>query len=583
MTAPAGRRLHLLLLAAITLLCYYPTLHGSPNSLDDYKMLMDFELQERLDPGEIFRPGTGLYYRPLVILSFWFDKMAWRLEPGLMLLENILLHLGSVFLLYGIASALLPGRVTAFGAALLFALHPLATESLNWISGRTDPQAVFFHLGAAFLLLRAGNRFLALAGGVILSLCGVLSKEMSLAFVVANGLLLLFREGAGRRQRAAEAGLFLLPFVVLGVALLLYRRFTHGADIQDVSVLSGRYDIPSFFDTAAVILGFYLKKLVVPVPLNFAIAEVAPGYRWLGIAALAALAWGVLRRPGPLTSLAALTVLMLLPAVLLGLARVAWTPFAERYAYQALPFFCLAGAAAAGRPFHHRPGRTSGRAAAIAALALLAASAGVTVQRNLLWQDKVALFEQTVRQSPSFATVRNELAVAYLQRGRVEEARRQLETGISLDRRAPSHRNQVLYANLALLQLHEGDTAAARRTLAPLLAQGRRKAEVLATQAEILTKELAMASDDGQRARLLAERLEILLELAQKTGNGFYLYQAGKTARQMGDTARAARLFASAADEAPSGATYRLAARRMAARLARQGKAAAAAPATSAP
>ncbi len=561
MTAPAGRRLHILLLVAITLFCYYPTLQGGPNSLDDYKMLMDFELRDQLDLEAIFRPGTGLYYRPLIILSFWFDKMVWRLEPSFMLLENILLHLGSVLLLYGITNTLTTKTTTAFGTALLFALHPLATESLNWVSGRTDPQAVFFHLGATLLLLRLEHRPLALLCGVVLSICGMLSKEMSFVFIAANGLLLLSRGAVGRRRRATEAGLFLLPFIVLGVTLLLYRRFTYGADVRDFSVLTGRYDIPTFFDTAAIILGFYLKKLVIPVPLNFAIAEVAPGYRWLGIAALVGLAWGIVRRPGPVPFLFGITVLLLIPAVLLGLARVAWTPFAERYAYQALPFFCLAVAAAIDQFCHHRVCRT----VPIGALAVIIVSAGITVHRNLLWQNKVAFFEQTVRQSPSFATVRNELAVAYLRHGRLKEAKRQLEIGISLDKQPPSHRNQILYANLAMLQLHEGDAATARRTLAPILTQGKAQAtyQVLATHAEILRKELETAMG-GQDTAILTELLETFLELRKKTGDAFYLYEAGKTARRLGDTAKAARLFAAAARQAPAGAAYQEAAGRLA-------------------
>src|SRR5690242_10177233 len=72
-------------------------------------------------------------------------------------LENVLFHLLNVLLLFAVARRYAPeqeGRppLLALTAALLFALHPINAEAVNWISGRSDLIACFFVLLSAFLL-----------------------------------------------------------------------------------------------------------------------------------------------------------------------------------------------------------------------------------------------------------------------------------------------------------------------------------------------------------------------------------------------------------------------------------------------
>ncbi len=575
-----------LFLFFLLLSCFYPTIQGSPASLDDYRMLMDLELREQIDLPSLFRPNSGLYYRPLILLSFWLDKLLWRLEPSFMLLENVLLHLGSALLLFAVARRLFTSLPAAFFAAALFGLHPLATESVNWISGRTDLQAVFLHLAATWLLI-AGHKkqqpvlSLSLAGAILFSIAGVLSKEMSASFILANTLLIAHlpqqtregqpacRQATGHRgapshteAAASRALCFVLPFAVLGMGLILYRYWNYGHALREVSLFANLHAPPAALaaDTLTA-LGFYGKKLLIPAPLNFAIAQISPAYLWPGLLITGGTALALRQRHTPTALFFLLTIVQIVPALALALAKPAWTPFAERYVYQALPFFTLLLAATGERlAANYRSAWGWG------ATALLAVSAFVTTERNLLWQDKVAFFEKTVAVSPQFATVRNELAVAYLQQGRQQEARRQLEKGIALDRISPSPRNQVLYANLAMIELYQGNRERAYRLVAPIISKGKEKAsdQVLLTYTSIIEADLSREIPEKQRARLLAELQDAYEALVRKTGDAFYLYQAAKTASRRGKDREAARLFAAAAKRAPSNASYRRAALRLA-------------------
>ena len=82
--------------------------------------------------------GESIYYRPLLTTSYIIDFHIWKLNPLGYHLTNILLHcltsLGVFFLLLFICQLEFP----AFAGALVFAIHPIQTESVAWIAGRND-------------------------------------------------------------------------------------------------------------------------------------------------------------------------------------------------------------------------------------------------------------------------------------------------------------------------------------------------------------------------------------------------------------------------------------------------------------
>src|SRR6266545_3242341 len=78
------------------------------------------------------------YYRPLVTLTFFLDLQIWGLRPLGFHLTNVLAHLAVTLAVLAVARRALQGELTAVACALVFALHPLHTESVSFVSGRTD-------------------------------------------------------------------------------------------------------------------------------------------------------------------------------------------------------------------------------------------------------------------------------------------------------------------------------------------------------------------------------------------------------------------------------------------------------------
>ncbi len=118
-----------------------------------------------------------LYY---IIFSF-FGK-----NPIPYHILNVLFHTGTTLLLFTIITLSLNNSV-AFIAASLFAIHPLLSEPVSWISGGTYPQHSFFILASLLTLilyLRSKNKVLYFIS-IFLSLLALLSadKAMTLPFL----------------------------------------------------------------------------------------------------------------------------------------------------------------------------------------------------------------------------------------------------------------------------------------------------------------------------------------------------------------------------------------------------------------
>lgn len=222
----------ILLLCILVLTIYYPTLTAEISLVDDQEMLIGMINSDPISLSKVFLPQVegGGYYRPLIGLSYYFDRALWGLDLRSMHLDNIVMHLINVLILFWIA--VLVTRKNSdihsplpFAGAALFACHPIATESVNWISGRTDLLAGNFVLTAAVLLLlyRSSGLMRYLVASAVCILLGVLSKESAFGMLPAGWFILQ----AGREPDQMEygemvsAGSFAVPFSLSGWPLLL--------------------------------------------------------------------------------------------------------------------------------------------------------------------------------------------------------------------------------------------------------------------------------------------------------------------------------------------------------------------------
>lgn len=183
--AKSSRNLHLLIITVLVLGAYVTALKAGFLAMDDVSIMRVIQSGNVSISSLLFSPAHD-YYRPLTILSYLADFLLFGSNPAGYHLTNILLHLGNALLLYYLATTLV-GKDRDSGsysllAALLFALHPINSEAVVWISARTDLLCCFFSLICLNILIRRSSDVTPLVFmGLFLScLFSLASKESSL-------------------------------------------------------------------------------------------------------------------------------------------------------------------------------------------------------------------------------------------------------------------------------------------------------------------------------------------------------------------------------------------------------------------
>jgi len=148
----------LLALLLVTFLVYLPSLSGGfvvddTPIIKDNPYLVGNHLFDFLKRG--FWANTALgdntiaMYRPLVLIIFSIGHKLWGSDPAGYHAFLLMLHLTNIVLVYIFIRKLSAASpVAAMIGASIFALHPSRVESVAWLSGITDPLAIFFLLGA---------------------------------------------------------------------------------------------------------------------------------------------------------------------------------------------------------------------------------------------------------------------------------------------------------------------------------------------------------------------------------------------------------------------------------------------------
>ena len=214
--------------------------------------------------------GATNYYRPISIFGFLLCYKLFGLLPYGFHLANLVLHALIVCLLFGLTKRLFRDQWLAFAAAAIFALHPIHTESVAWVSGVTDLDLAVFYLATFWFFLASarpqGARSewmqLGMVGSFILAL---LSKEQAVTLpLLAMIYEHLYRGDRARtpwRQKVARYGsLWLLVPVYV---LFRIRFFGAFAPVQLTRNVSWYEAILSAFPLAAQ----YLGKMIWPVHL----------------------------------------------------------------------------------------------------------------------------------------------------------------------------------------------------------------------------------------------------------------------------------------------------------------------------
>lgn len=401
-----------LLIAAMVLLTYGATLSGG--FVWDDSLFTANRVYWQFDLRTIFLSlANGLEYLPVRDVTYLADIALWGDRPFGFHLTNLLVFLVIVMLVYRFSLRLcswLRGtdgeagkdRFVALGAALLFALHPLRSEVVAWVTQRNTLLATLFCLISLLLFCRHqdGERG---RGGLAASLGAFVLAIFSKAIVVILPLLLLLLSACrGGEKRFAWRPV--IPFFLVAAAAAVL----HIAIARKTTVISAAYggSIGERISVATQIPLHYLAKTLFPIDLSafypdgFSRSLTSPAVVLNGAVLLlvTVVIWRLRRRLPELAFGYGWYLVALLPVSNL----FATSPVvADRYTFLPAIGLSFALAALAGRLAEGNLRRGCAAAGAL----LLVILAVMTHGRNRVWQSNITLWSDTALRSPGVAGV----------------------------------------------------------------------------------------------------------------------------------------------------------------------------------
>ena len=431
-------------------------------------------------------------YRPLLLATFALNYAISGYEVWSYHLVSLALHLACVLLLGALGRQLLDDYWASLFAAALFAVHPICSEPVNYISSRSEILASFFFLLGFCAYLQSGLRLRWLWVGLAFA-AGLLSKSI---IVVFPAVLLVYEMLVNRRWPVADKGLYALLFGIAVSYVLMVWSFLSKAAI---GAPVRPYDQQLWTQVKAVV--FYLKLLVWPTPLSVDHQFLLSDSFFDPFAAsatlfLLSLLWLAFyhRRQHPLPLFALLWFLIaLMPASLVPLNVLV----NEHRLYLPSAAFALV-IAYGGLNLRRKvpPGWLVG-----CGLVLMGVASWVTFERNKIWQDEYALWGDAAGKAPLMARPFIYLGDAHMRDGRVAEA---VAAFVHVVRRDPGY--TPAYVKLGKLYQSQSRDALAADILEKGLGVDRADPEIWAGLAELYRRrqDWQQSLDAYERAVALA-------------------------------------------------------------------------------
>jgi len=453
---------------------------------------------------------TTLAGRPVASLSFALDFARSTIDPATGFSRgartyhatNVAIHLAAALALFGVVRrTLLSGRFRktfggastwlAFGTALAWAVHPLNTEAVTYLSQRVEALAGLFALLALYFAIadteagparpRASDAKLTTlspsrklprlreGAAVACYLLALGSKESSIAapFVIAAWDYLFMGDvEEGWRQRVLTRRWPL--YAALGAASLLLLATAPAARTRSVGFFLDGWTPWSYLLTQAGVVVHYLRLVAWPSPLILdpdwpmvrSIGQVIIPFVLL-VGLFAWTAYGFARKqPASFVGVCVFALLAPTSSVLPVVTEVAaehrmYLPLAAIVALLVVGGYAVARRAAASRRASRR-GAVGVRA--VAGLALLLASGTLAIQtraRNLDYANEETIWRDTIAKQPTNARARTALGADLVAAGRYPEALRELEASLAL---APDRAETL--SNLGAAEFALGDVDA---------------------------------------------------------------------------------------------------------------------------
>lgn len=360
----------------------------------------------------IFTTFDPELYIPLTLLSYQIEYAFAGANPALFHLTNLALHALNACLVFLLTLRIVREKRSALFAGMLFAVHPLLSETVLWASARKDLLVTAFFLLTMIVMIRKEKVFHPAALGLFI--LALLSKVTAVMLPIA--LLALSWSEKKSLRASARPLLQLLPLcVIFGIVAMIGKE-------QKIGVLN----VGEKLLVACRSVTFTLERLIVPHTLSalhpyygeVSLVDFTFGMSAVLCAALVLTAWILRRRLQPIPAFGiAFFLIMLLPSFANQTKGVDIVITFDRYAY--LPSIGIFIAAAGlMRKVFDRHGNT----ALLACMPIACLLIMLCWKQTAVWSSTRNLFENVAAHYPQSSVAQEHLGNIAFDEGRYRDA-----------------------------------------------------------------------------------------------------------------------------------------------------------------
>jgi|GEM_PF-1273268 len=452
----------IILLGVLSFAVYANSLHGE-FLIDDYNGILVnakiHNLKAYLHESFSFRPS-----------AFWDLSRAflWHIggsNPFYFHLFNVLANCGCAILLFILFNNLFKDTKLSLLSSLIFAVHPIHTEAISWVSGGHYVFSGLFFIAAMIFYVKSSGalRYLVLAV-LFFGICFFSGNAAAMLPVMFITYDLFFRSNLTKRARNIRIAILVL---MLAIAALLIGIFFVGRNTYMHMIF--RFRGFSYLIVIVKAFLYYLKILYLPLkrglyhPFGYTTMDTArfsPAF-FAGIAIIAALIYVFFKarkRATPVSFGIAWFFITYLPySNILPICNIV----SERYMYLPSAGFALiagwlflkAWEVINKQELHRR----MLRCIAIAAITFFLGSyAALTLKRNMEYNDLFTFWETNIMNFPEGYMAYNNLAGTYYTMGDREQALAYSWVNLMINPKQPH-----VWCNLGKVYREKGDLAMA--------------------------------------------------------------------------------------------------------------------------
>lgn len=422
--------------------------------------------------GEVTAWDVLLWDRPLREFTYKLDHLIWGFNPLGYHLQSMIWHTANCWLVMVLLVTLGINKNTAFWSAVLFAVHPINTEAVAWISGRKDLLCLFFELLACIWFMQAYQQKVMrwfYAGSMLAFVLALLSKQVA---IVLPGFLCLCVGYYHIKQHISFQWSTIIkwisPFVIFtGISLIFYFDiFTVLGIIEDRGTFydpsAAEVQYTSFSAVLTPFATFFQSMRLLTFPDVLMIDR-----EFYPVISVLDWRWFVGCFCFLLLLFVCLYHVKTCPALLYGYLWFvfAWFPLsgiapvgylmADRYLYIPNVGFCLFAVALfemGCKKFEWQPSIPSPKIFLIWINIVIVLFAVRTVTRTFDWQNELTLWQSALKHYPQKASIYFNLGNYYWDQDSLDEANGYWQQALELD---PAY--EEVWLNMGIAAKNNGD------------------------------------------------------------------------------------------------------------------------------